>query len=94
MRTSSLENGGRKSPFKFEIRKDFYIITVSFALQYVFEMFFIILRTFSILPNVTAPVRLFTRAQNFRSEPFVNNESPAIVAGLSLYFKVTVSYCL
>ena len=53
--TSSLENGGRKSPFKFEIRKDFYLVTVSFTLQYVFEMFFIILRTFSVLPNVTAP---------------------------------------
>ena len=33
--TSSIENGGRKSPIKIEIRKDFYlktIITVSFTI--------------------------------------------------------------
>ena len=29
--TSSIENGGRKSPIKIEIRKDFYLITVSFT---------------------------------------------------------------
>ena len=56
LHTSRPQNGGKKSPIKIEIRKDFYIITVSFTLQYVFEMFFIILRTFSVLPNVTAPL--------------------------------------
>ena len=30
--TSSIENGGRKSPIKIEIRKDFYLITVSFTI--------------------------------------------------------------
>ena len=33
--TSRIENGGRKSPIKIEIRKDFYlktIITVSFTI--------------------------------------------------------------
>ena len=29
--TSSIENGGRKSPIKIEIRKDFYLIIVSFT---------------------------------------------------------------
>ena len=55
--TSSLENGGRKSPIKIEIRKDFYLITVSFTFFDVSEIFFI-LRTFSVLPNVTAPIFL------------------------------------
>ena len=53
--TSSIENGGRKSPIKIEIRKDFYLITVSFTILFVFETFFIIFRPFSVLPNVTAP---------------------------------------
>ena len=53
--TSSIENGGRKSPIKIEIRKDFYLITVSFTVLFVFEAFFYYFRTFSVLPNVTAP---------------------------------------
>ena len=53
--TSSMENGGRKSPIKIEIRKNFYLITVSFTVLFVFEAFFYYFRTFSVLPNVTAP---------------------------------------
>ena len=53
--TSSIGNGGRKSPIKIEIRKDFYLITVSFAVFIINEVLFIILRTFSVLPNVTVP---------------------------------------
>ena len=58
MSTSSLENGGRKSPIKIEIRKDFYLITVPFTVFDVSEIFFIILRTFSVLPNVTSPLSI------------------------------------
>ena len=53
--TSSPENGGRKSPIKIEIRKDFYLIIVSFTVFLINEVLFIILRTFSVLLNVTAP---------------------------------------
>ena len=53
--TSSIENGGRKSPIKIEIRKDFYIMTVSFTILFVFEAFFYYFQDFSVLPNVTAP---------------------------------------
>ena len=38
--TSSLENGGRKSPIKIEIRKNFYLLTVSFTFFDVFETVF------------------------------------------------------
>ena len=56
LHTSRPQNGGKKSPIKIEIRKDFYIITVSFIVFLLFEMvIFIILRTFLVLPNVTAP---------------------------------------
>ena len=54
--TSSLDDGGKKSPIKIEIRKDFYLIIVSFAF---FDINIIILRTFSVLPNVTAPLNIF-----------------------------------
>ena len=40
MCASSLENGGRKSPIKIEIRKDFYLLTVSFTFFDVFETVF------------------------------------------------------
>ena len=58
--TSSPENGGRKSPIKIEIRKDFYLIIVSFTVFLINEVLFIILRTFSVLLNVTAPVFYFS----------------------------------
>ena len=57
--TSSLENGDRKSPIKIEIRKDFYLTTVSFAVLSAFEAVFIVFRTFSVLPNLTAPLFLY-----------------------------------
>ena len=60
MRTSSLENGGRKGLFNFEIRKDFYIITVSFTLRYVFEMFFCYFTNFFDLAKCESP--LFIRS--------------------------------
>ena len=53
--TSSMENGGRKSPIKIEIRKDFYLITASFAFFILNEVLFVIIRTFSVLLNVIAP---------------------------------------
>ena len=38
--TSSREGGGRKSPIKMEIRKDFFLITVLFTVFTVFETVF------------------------------------------------------
>ena len=44
--TSSPLNGGRKSPIKIEIRKDFYLTSISFAFFNVDETFFIIFSDF------------------------------------------------
>ena len=55
--TSSIENGGRKSPIKIEIRKDFYIMTVSFTILFVFEAFFYYFQDFFGLDKCDSPVK-------------------------------------
>ena len=81
--TSSIENGGRKSPIKIEIRKDFYlitVITVSFAILFVFEAVFLLFSgPFLVLPNVTAPT-LFALSYGFAQ----TNGSLSIFVGRGL----------
>ena len=54
--TSSLENGVRKSPIKFEIRKDFHLITVSFAFFDTNEALFYYFTDFSALAKCDSPL--------------------------------------
>ena len=48
-------NGGRKRPLNQRNPKDFYLKLSHLWFFAVFEMFFDIFRSFSVLPNVTAP---------------------------------------
>jgi hypothetical protein len=42
LHTSRPQNGGKKSPIKIEIRKDFYTITVSFIVFYYLRWLFLL----------------------------------------------------
>ena len=61
MRTSSLENGGGKSPIKFEIRKDFFLLTVSFTFFDVFETVFYYFSDFFGLAKCDIPILFFEK---------------------------------
>ena len=62
--TSSFENGGRKSPIKIEIRKDFYLTTVSFAVLSAVEALFYYFQDFFGLAKCDSPfVFIFFRVR-------------------------------